>query len=303
MDLPQLHLRARLRAAGYTDDELRRMLRSGHLVPVRRGCYLDSALPVEPAQHHALSVAAAVVQLAPEAVVSHVSAAVLHGLPIWAIPLQQVHVTRARRTGGRSGSRVHVHTAPLAADEVVPIGATRVTSLARTVCDVARTAPFEQAVVVADGALRTGRIDRADLAHALSRAAGRPGAPQARRVIAFADGRSDSAGESRSRVAIARAGLPTPVPQWEVRSSGGLLIGAVDFGWPEQMTIGEFDGEIKYGRLLKPGQSPGDVVFEEKRREDALRDEDLGVVRWLWSDLGPAFAATAQRLRHRFRAC
>ena len=63
---------------------------------------------------------------------------------------------------------------------------------------------------------------------------------------------------------------------------------------------GEFDGEVTYGRLLRPGQSPGVVVFAEKRREDALRDEDLGVVRWIRADLGN-FAPTATRLRARFR--
>src|SRR3712207_8138753 len=35
-----------------------------------------------------------------------------------------------------------------------------------------------------------------------------------------------------------------------------------------------FRSKVKYGRLLKPGQDPGDAVFEEKRREDAMRGED-----------------------------
>lgn len=60
--------------------------------------------------------------------------------------------------------------------------------------------------------------------------------------------------------------------------------------------MGEFDGRIKYGRLLRPGQDPGEAVFAEKVREDALRDEDLGVVRWLWTDLAN-FAPVADRLR------
>jgi hypothetical protein len=41
----------------------------------------------------------------------------------------------------------------------------------------------------------------------------------------------------------------------------------------------------KYGRLLKPGQSIEDVLFEEKRREEALRDLGWQIVRWLWADL------------------
>ena len=107
--------------------------------------------------------------------------------------------------------------------------------------------------------------------------------PAARQVLAFADGRSHSVGESRSRVAIARAGLPTPIPQLPVRLARGVAYS--DFGWPEQHTVGEFDGKVKYGRLLRPGQSPGDVVYEEKLREDAIRAQDWEVVRWTWADL------------------
>ena len=51
------------------------------------------------------------------------------------------------------------------------------------------------------------------------------------------------------------------------------------------MTIGEFDGKVKYGRLLKPGQSVEQIVYEEKVREDALRDLGWQVVRWVWHDL------------------
>jgi hypothetical protein len=51
-----------------------------------------------------------------------------------------------------------------------------------------------------------------------------------------------------------------------------------------------------YGRFLKPGEEPGDAVFAEKRREDALRAEGLMVVRWTWADLS-AFAPVAARLR------
>ena len=52
----------------------------------------------------------------------------------------------------------------------------------------------------------------------------------------------------------------------------------------------------EYGQLLRPGQDPGDVVFEEKRREDAIGDEGWGVVRWTWPDI-----ARADRLGSRVR--
>ncbi len=239
---------------------------------------------------------------------SHVTAAVLHGLPVWQIPLARVHVTRAPDgSGSRANGRVHVHVAPLRADEISLVAGMPVTDLARTVVDVARTVPFEQAVAVADAALagrdsppQRAAVQRAALSAALARADRWPGSRSARRVIAFADGRSASVGESRSRVAIANADLPAPVLQWKVSGRDGKLIGYADFGWPELCTIGEFDGRVKYGRLLSPDQEPGDVVFAEKVREDRMRDQDLAVVRWTWADLTD-FTPVADHLRRRFR--
>ena len=190
-----------------------------------------------------------------------------------------------------------------------------VTTLARAVVDIARTAEFAAAVAVADAALRlearrcrelgrgvgpasAGFVSvapgHAELDAALRRAAGWPGVPDARRVVAFADGRAESVGESRSRVAMALAGLPPPALQWPVPRGGATAY--TDFAWPERRTVGEFDGKVKYGRLLRPGQSPGDVVYAEKLREDAIRAEDWEVVRWTWADLRD-FTDTAARIR------
>jgi hypothetical protein len=123
--------------------------------------------------------------------------------------------------------------------------------------------------------------------------------PGARRVIEFADGRAESIGESRSRVAIMLAGLPAPQPQWEVRDDNGMLLGRSDFGWPEHGVLGEFDRRTKYGRLLGAGEEPGDAVLREKLREDAMRAERWGMVRWTWPELDD-FGPVAERW-HRAR--
>ena len=112
-----------------------------------------------------------------------------------------------------------------------------------------------------------------------------PGVRQARRVVDFLDGRTESAGESVCRVRIGELGLPSPIPQYEVYDAIGTMIARVDFGWPDRRTIGEFDGRVTYGALLRPGQRPEDVVHAEKLREDALRDAGWQVVRWVWADL------------------
>jgi hypothetical protein len=302
VDLPEILHRRTLRLEGFGDDEVRRLLRAGRLTAVRRGSYVLGTQPEQREARHALRVRAQLAHLADGAVVSHASAAVLHGLPTWGMRLDRVHVTRARRSGGRAGRQVHVHTAPLAPDDIDVVDGIPITSVARTVVDLARTLPFEAAVAVADAALHALITEperlaglQAALVSILARSTGWRGSPAARRVLAFADARSGSVGESRSRVAIHRAGLPAPVLQWEVIGSAGQWIGRVDFGWPKQRTVGEFDGKEKYGRLLKPGQSPADAVYWEKRREDALRAEALSVERWGWDALSD-FAPTAARL-------
>ena len=53
---------------------------------------------------------------------------------------------------------------------------------------------------------------------------------------------------------------------------------------------------MKYGRLLKPGEDPGDVVWREKQREDRMRDLGYEVGRLIWSDLSDR-PAIAERFR------
>lgn len=298
----ELRLRRELHIAGYTDGEIRRALRVGDLCPVRRGAYVAGPVPDDLAAKHLVEVRAAVEALSSDAIVSHVSAVLMHGLPVWSVPLDRVQITRdRRRTGARRGRRLHTHSARVDADEIVLLHGIAATSPARTMLDVARSLPFEQAVVIVDAALRRELVDADGLGEAIRRHRGWPGLPAARRVFAFADGRSDNPGESRSRVAIARAGLPAPELQAVIRAGAdGRFIGQVDFHWKAVRTVGEFDGKIKYGRLLKPGQDPGEVVFIEKLREDDLRAEDQGVVRWTWPDL-THFTPVANRIRTRFR--
>ncbi len=80
--------------------------------------------------------------------------------------------------------------------------------------------------------------------------------------------------------------LPEPELQFHVYDELGNLVGITDFAWPRYRLLGEFDGKIKYGRLLKPGQSPGEVVTDEKNREDRLREvTGWSMIRFTWSDL------------------
>jgi hypothetical protein len=298
---PGVNLRSDLLAAGLSERELRLLRRTGLIATVRPGAYVvapvrsDDALVAAVARHR-LAVIAAAQQLGAGVVFSHVSAAVMHGLPLWATPLDRVHGTRHRRSGGSLSRHLHLHAAALDPDEIVVIDGVLVTSVARTLADLARFLAFEHALVPADAALHRHRVTRAELDVALDRAVRRPGNAAARRVLAFARPGADSPGESRSRLAIHHAGLPDPVLQHEVCVSDGRVLGQVDFWWEEFGTAGEFDGRVKYGRLLRPGQDPGEVVFAEKVREDAIRGDGHGMVRWTWPEIAP-FDGVARRLR------
>ena len=84
----------------------------------------------------------------------------------------------------------------------------------------------------------------------------------------------------------------------------GNLIGITDFAWPDLRLLGEFDGRIKYGRLLKEGEEPGDAVFREKEREDLLREiTGFMMIRYIWANLfDPRTMAARTRRKMRMAA-
>jgi len=284
---------------GIDDGELARLVRRQQLLPLQRGAYLTGALPDEHARHRAV-VTATVAGLRAGGVIAHASAAVLHRLPLWRVPVQRVHLIRPPGSAGSRSSRLHLHLARVAADEITVVAGVQVTDVTRTVVDLARTVPFESAVVTADAALHGGATTREQLTEGLARMGAVPGARRAARVIAFADGLSESVGESRSRVVFQQLGVPTPQLQRRVLRPDGTLIGRCDFGWDGFGTVGEFDGRVKYGRLLRPGQSTPDAVYDEKLREDEIRDHGWQMVRWTWPELGRP-TVVGDRLQRAFR--
>lgn len=283
--------RAELVARGYTSEEIDRWRRSGRLVTVRRGTYrCGGGTPPTPEAAHALAARAAAADLSDDAVLAFGTAAVLLGIPLWGVSLRTVHVVRDRPGGGRVQPGLHVHPAPLPDSDVVEVDGLRVTSAARTVADLGRTLEVRRAVVVADGALhlaadpRTrhlpGAAQRDAVTGVLHRQARRHGRAAAERALAMADDRSASPGETCSRLAMVGP-IPPPVLQWPVPGTTFLT----DFAWPSLGVVGEFDGRRKYERDLRPGETPADAVWREKRREDAIRATGLTVVRWAWSDI------------------
>lgn len=282
---PRLLSRREARARGWSDDELGRLTRRAEWTRLRRGAYLDAPAPRDDVDRHRLLVRATLDALRRPAVVSHQSAAVLWALPLWGVRLDRVHVTRPPGASTGVSRSLQVHVARLRDEDLSVVDGIAVTEPVRTVLDVVRTSPLDVGVVVLDAALRTEAVDAAALRRRLLLLAGTHGSRHAARVVEMADGRSESVGESRSRVLLHRLRLAPSDLQFAVRSPDGMLLGRTDFVWEPQRVVGEFDGRVKYGRLLRPGRQPGDAVFEEKRREDLIRDEGWAVVRWTWDDL------------------
>lgn len=170
------------------------------------------------------------------------------------------------------------------------------TNVARTVIDIARTCGFDEGVVAADHAMRQGWVRREDLQASAARAARRSGIRTAHQVVAFADPGAATVGESRSRIAMDRQGLPAPELQFPVTSHEGIVFAYTDFRWRGYRTLGEFDGAGKYGRGLLAGRHPGDAVYQEKLREDRIREQGFNVVRWTWDELNDP-RALADKIR------
>ncbi|MCJ0891916.1 hypothetical protein [Rhodococcus sp. ARC_M5] len=272
---------------GISDAELQRYCRTRAWRRLRPGRFVSreefDALPRED-KHRVIAEAVFDATTSPDAVVSHVSAAVFHGLDVWNADLSRVHITRNRaRGGGRSSAVRAVHTSPYTDEEVVDFDGVRITALARTVADCARSLPFETAVCIADFAARTRGLTTEDVLAALDSCPNHPGNRMARRVAEFMNGRSESVGESRARVVLHSLGY-TPLLQVPITDSCGPA-GRVDFDLPDIETVLEFDGKVKYGRYVPEGKSAADVLWDEKRREDRIRATGRQVVRIAWSDL------------------
>ena len=288
---------AQARAHGYEDKEIGRLLDSAWQ-RLRRGVYTERGRyeGADEYGRHRLGLAALRLSLQRDVVVTHASAAVLHGLPLHAVPLDLLHVTRPTLRASRVEAGVHHHAAALPRHHAVVIDGHRVSSLARTAVDVARENTFAAGVVTADAALHAGATPD-ELREVIELCGQWPGACTASRVVAFADGRAESVGESLARILFADEALPQPELQVPLYDEDGL-IGLVDFLFRGHRTVVEFDGKTKY--VLPDGaggQTAADIVFAEKRREDRIRALGFVVVRITWADLhrGPATAARIRR--------
>lgn len=268
---------------------------------LRPGVYVESAFWSECGHdaQHLLRMRAFAHTSGGGAVFSHRSAAAAHGLPLLRTAANEVDVTVGAHTS-RGLVGVRGHALALGAEDVVQVDGLRCTSLMRTAIDVAAAGSFTEGVIMADAALRRLRVEGSDgvemLADAARRAQPRRAHRKIKQVLRFADGRSESPGESVSRVTMRVLRVPKPELQHEIWDSDGLAA-RLDFWFRTARVAGEMDGRMKY---LDPRMNGGDaaqVIYDEKIREDRVRLQNIRFARWGWavagsaSLLGPRLAA------------
>jgi Protein of unknown function (DUF559) len=226
---------------------------------------------------------------------SHRSAALVHGLGlVGRDPKSVAEITRAPGDqGSYTGRRgVLVHIAALPADHIVSHRGVLLTSVPRTVIDLARTLPFAQGVAVADSALHAGLTSKTELTAVIADCARWRGLRRAREVTAFSDARSESVLESLSRAVFHHFGLPPPDLQVWV-GDDAEVIGRADFLWRRYNTIGEADGAFKY-------QTPA-RARAQLERDARLRAAGYEVVHFTWAEITRAPAQVVEAIQVAFR--
>jgi hypothetical protein len=284
---------------GLDDNAIRRALKARLWTRVRWGVYTFTDLWSEQdaVTRHLAAARSVARKLGPAVALSHVSAALDHGLTVWDADLSLVHVTRLDGGAGRIESGVQHHEGFCAASEVREKDGYLIVQPVRAALEAAGLMSAEAAVATLDSGLHLRQFGTEELDEAFALMQHWPDTLHLQLAVRFADRRSESVGESRARYLCYTHGLPAPELQFPVYDERGALAGITDMAWEEHRLLGEFDGKVKYGRLLRPGEEPGDAVFREKRREDELRRlTGFSMVRLTWADLYRG-AETAARIR------
>jgi len=230
----------------------------GRLHRIHHGVYAVGHRKLTPMGHRM----AAVLAYGPDAVLSHWSAAAQWGFgqSRWKTDVTTPGARRSRKT-------IRAHTARLHEEDRDIRHGIPVTSVARTILDLAVRSSQEQSARLIEDADRKELVDLRKLDRAMARRPRFAGTVRLRKVLSAYRGAADNRSklERDFRRLIAKAGLPEP--QFNV-----LLAGlTVDVYWPRWKLVVELDGEPYHNN---PRQ------FETDRIRDAtLQKHDIRVLR------------------------
>jgi hypothetical protein len=266
VSLPQLQ------SCGLSPSAVRQRVAAGRLTNVHRGVY---AVGHGRLTKHGLWMAAVLAYRA-NAVLSHRSAAALHGVRADNRPT--IDVTVPSRSV-RPRPRIHAHrSTTLTNADVTSIDAIPCTTVHRTLLDLADVLPARALKKAIDQAELLRIFDLRAIQDVLTRADGRRGAAILKRLLAEYDGPTltDSELEELFLALCEAAGLPRPaVNEWITLADGAAY--KADFLWREERLIVETDGWGSHGTRQ---------AFEHDRRRDRrLSVAGWTVVRFTWKDV------------------
>ena len=244
--------RAQLGGVGLGRGAIDRRVQTGRLRRIHRGVYAIAGAAL-PREGRAL---AAVLACGEGAVLSHVSAAVHWGLLTYDAP--QPHVTAPASRAGVRGIRLH-RTRSLDARETTTHRGIPITTLARTLLDLAATAPRSRLEHALGQALRNELYDQRAIGDVLERHHGRRGVKALRTATADDPAFTRGELERRFRALCRRAGLPQPLSNHVVADADNHPH-EVDFFFPAHRLVVEIDGWRDHGTR---------VAFERDRAKDA----------------------------------
>lgn len=196
---------------------------------------------------------------------------------IWGLdvaPCEPIVVTIPRDVPVRARAGVRLRRASLLESEVVRHRSFRVTNPLRTVRDIASDADLVESVVAVELALRMGLVARSDLASHVEQSPGTKGIKRLRRALRRADERSESPMETRLRLQLLKARLPTPCVQADLRDAAGAFLGRADLYYPDRRLVIEYDGDNHRDRLVS-----------DLRRQNALVNAGYHVLRFTAADV------------------
>ena len=276
------------------------MLARRDLVKVRRGAYAPAAVwdVLDQDGRFGLRGRAVLRQAKTPVVLSHTSGLPEYDAPTWGFDLTDVNVTRTDGLGGRRAAGVRQHCGVMRAGDLVVVNGVPVMNPARVTLETTTLGNPEASLCVANYLLHNQLMSLKELNIQYVAMQSWPDSLAAEIVLRLADPRIESVGETRTLYCCYRHSLPMPQPQFEIKDANGRVVARVDFAWPEHGVFLEFDGHIKYEKLLRAGERASDVVLRERDRERMVcRLTGWRCIRVTWADL-----ANPERLAAKIRA-
>lgn len=260
--------------SGVTDRCLQRLTRGGLLMHLFRGVYLLGSRRVLTAEGFHAQLMRGARLLFADAVFTSSSAVVGHGVEVYGASLAQPIIRRPVDRGqGPRGIVVRRHASAWVDTAYGPC-----VPLATALVELAIDHGVQAGMVTAELALASGKLSRAEFGAAIEAVALWPHSSLAKAVGRLVRGQCESVAEARTLFLLLVNGVEVEC-QVEICDGDGRFVARVDFLVTGTKLVVEFDGKVKYA------SGDPEVLWREKRREDALRALGYDVVRLTWTDL------------------